>query len=245
MWPLPRTRAVGVTGQGPPGNPNGWGQQGYGQPPGQGPQQGYGPQGYGPQGYGPQGYGPQGYGPQGYGPGKGFAPAKKSGSGCLTIFLILMGISVVSMLGVGFYLWREFGALAGSFKDLANVMLEARSAEGTKELRDLGCDEAMAIDTEKLTGVLKEVEREIAKKEGRAPKEIRGQGDGRYVACSVKKGAGPGCDDAAKTYVDAAKPSQPFTLVVTKQNDKAQCGGRYSADGKLIGSADAFDIPQQ
>jgi hypothetical protein len=97
----------------------------------------------------------------------------------------------------------------------------------------------------KLTGVLKEVEREIAKKEGRAPKEIRGQGDGRYVACSVKKGAGPGCDDAAKTYVDAAKPSQPFTLVVTKQNDKAQCGGRYSADGKLIGSADAFDIPQQ
>lgn len=170
-------------------------------------------------------------------------PPKKGMSGCLLAFLIVLGLGVIVTAGVGFWMWREFGALAGGIKDLANVTLEAQSAKGTTELKSLGCDPAMAIDIKRLTDAVNRVEAEIAKKEGRAPRPMKGTDDATtYVNCKAKAGKSITCEEVMKTYVDAADPSDNFVVTVTDGRE-ASCAERYSPDGKRLGPGSMIDIP--
>jgi len=162
----------------------GYGQQApYGQQPGYGQQPPYGQQ----QGY-PQGGGYQQFGAQ--------PPKKSSGSSCLMIFLIVTGIGVLAVGGLAVYLYIEFGSIFGNVGEIASVMIEAQNAPGTKEVRDIGCDQAFAIDAKKLSDAINKFEKSVAKKEGREPKNIDIEKDAGYIVqCTVKSGTVPSCDD--------------------------------------------------
>lgn len=226
---------------------NPYGQNPY--PPPGAPQGGY-PQGpQGPQGYGPPpGYGGPGGpgGPGGYGgpPAMQQPPKKKGMSGCLIAFLVVSGLFVVGVIGVGIFVYRELGGVLGGVKELAELMTKASTAPGTKELKDKGCDQAFAIDAKEMEKVLNKFEKEIAKKENREPKPVDLAKEGAYfVQCTMKSGKKLSCEDAAKTYVDATSPGEPFMVSVT--GGGTDCSASFSKDGKKIGDVAAPNIPKQ
>lgn len=162
------------------------------------------------------------------------------------IFLVVMGLGVVLMIGAGYWAWREFGGVANAAKDLANVVLEAQSNPGTKELRELGCDQAAAIDKAKLMEAANGLEREIARKENRDPKPTDfDEAVGTIVTCQMTRTDGPSCEDAAKTYAEAAKPKEDFLLTVGRtRGGSTSCSGLFASDGNRIGDAEPFDMPR-
>lgn len=237
----------GGQGGGGPQNPYG-GQPGYGQQPGQ--QQG-GPQGYGQQP--PQQPFGGGMGaPQQFGGGGGMAqgapPKKKGMSGCLIAFLVVLGLTVVGV-GVGGYLiWSKVGGMVGGLAEIAGIMADASKAPGTKEMKSAGCDEAFAIDVDKLQKAINKMEAEIAKQEKRDPKpmeDLTKDGTAFLVTCVVKSSDPPKCSEVAKAYIDGAKPKDKFLVTVSKnsQNGEAVCGEVYDEDGKKIGAGKAPTIP--
>lgn len=175
-------------------------------------------------------------------------PKKKGMSGCLLAVLIFSACAVLGIGAIGFIIWREAGAMLGSMKDLAALMLEAQSAEGAAEVRDLGCTQALVIDTEKLEGILVDLEAEIAKKENRKPKPPDLAKDGSHlVQCQVQSGTGPTCDEVAKTFAKAARPKNKFLVNVQSGGSGSSgtsCSMSYEKDGTRIGVATAPNIPQ-
>lgn len=213
----------------------------YGAPPPQGPP----PQGYPQQGYPQHGY-PQQHAPNPYGnPFPPAPPKKSSSSSCLVIALVVVGCAVLAIGSAAFFIWREAGGLLGGMKDLAAIMIDAQSAEGAAEVRDLGCDEAMVVDTGKLEDVLTKLEAEIAKKENRKPKPVDFKAEGSHlVICKVNAGKAPTCDEVAKTFSKAASPRDKFLVSVSKGSGSENCSMAYTKDGAQIGKVKAPDIPQ-
>lgn len=209
---------------------------GGGPPPGGAPPawvHGQQPPAYGP----PPGYGPH---PQGFRPGP---PIKPRASGCLIAFLVFLGVGVLGLIGGGIYVYREYGSFFGGFSEVAEVMLEAQAAEGTAQLRDLGCDQAYAIDSQRLEKAFDRVEREIAKREGRAPKPTKlGKEAEYFVACTVSIGSAPSCEQVARTYIAAAGP-KGNVIVQVSANKRATCSERFGPDGKKLGKVDSVDLP--
>lgn len=211
----------------------------------------YGPPGYGhAPGYGappvPGGYGgPGNYGPAGPAP---YPPKKKGMNGCLLAFLIFLGLGVVTTIGVGIWVWREFGSMIGEVQEMTALSLEAAGAPGTQEVKNEGCDEAYAFDAKRLETTMNKLDAELAKREGRAarPIAISGIGD-RIVACRVKSGKAPTCPAVAKAYREGAKPTSPFLVMVGKNFDdkNLSCAERYAPDGKSLGGANDIAIPLQ
>ena len=174
-------------------------------------------------------------------------PPKKSGmSGCLIAVLIFVACGVLGVVGIGFVIWREAGGLLGGMKDLAALMIEAQSAEGAEEVRDLGCTQALVIDTEKLEGILVTLEAEVAKKENRPAKPPDISKDGAYfVQCQVSSGTAPTCDQVAKTFAKAVSPKDKFLVSVqSNSGGSANCSMAYQKDGTQIGVASAPNIPK-
>ncbi len=238
---FPRVNPYGGQG-GQGGNPYG-GQQGY--PP---QQQGYPPQ---QQGY-PQQQQQQGFGggQPGYGgPAPAMPPKKKGMSGCLLAFLIVLGLTLVGGGIAGWLIWREVGGLVGGVAEIAGIMTDAAKAPGTKEMKsDAGCDEAFAIDVDKLQTAINKMEAEIAKKEKRDPKpmeDLTKDGTALLVTCVVKKSDPPTCADVAKAFMDGGKPKEKFLVTVTKntQSGETVCGEIYDEHGKKLGTGKAPNIP--
>ena len=174
------------------------------------------------------------------------APKKKGMNGCLLAALIFIACSVLGVVAIGFLIWREAGGLLGGMKDLAALMIDAQSAEGAEEVRDLGCAQALVIDTEKLEGILVKLEAEIAKKENRAPKPPNISKDGAFfVQCQVSGGTAPTCDQVAKTFAKAASPKDKFLVSVQANNGSStNCSMAYQKDGTQIGAVSAPNIPK-
>jgi hypothetical protein len=202
----------------------------------------YGSAGHHAPGYGPV---PGGFGAPGPAGPAPYPPKKKGMNGCLLAFLIFLGLGLVTTIGVGIWVWREFGTMIGGVQEMADLTLEAQSAPGADEVRKSGCDEAYAVDTRRLETTMNKLEAEIAKREGRKPRpmEIDAVGD-RIVTCVVKSGKMPSCADVAKTYRESAKPTANFLVMVGRNlGDKdVSCAERFAPDGKSLGPADAVDF---
>lgn len=219
---------VGVNPYGapPPGNP----------PPGYGPPQG----GYGPGPGGPGGFGP---GPQGnFGPPQGPPPKKKGMSGCLLAFLIVLGLFVLGGGITAFLIYREFGSFFGAAHDAMLEVQKAQKAPGTKELRSLGCEEAMVVDGKKLLAIGQRVEDEVAKRQNRTAKKLEDKSIGVVVYCKNTIGETPTCDKVASSYVGAVSPTESFVVSVMHLGD-TECSATYSSDGKKTGTAEVPTLP--
>lgn len=194
--------------------------------------------------YGPQGSYP---GPQGPYPGQGGpvqaqgmppAPKKKGMStGCI-IAIVAVLVFFGSIGGVVLYLVyrvsnnKDVQNIMGAIGDVAAIAAEAQTAPGTAELRAQGCQEALALDAEKMKKLMSTFV--DAGSGGGMPPAPTGMEFEKIVVC--KAGAfstPPKCDDLARTYSAAAHLKGQFMLSV-QQNNKSVCASIYTAAGASV-----------
>ena len=205
----------------------------------------------GPQGYGaPQGggyHGPQG-GPHGGGPYQppGFVPPKKKGmSGCLLAFLITGGLFLVMGIGGGLWFYFSFKDFVDASGDMMGIVVKARNAPGTDEVRELGCQDAVALDMKELTKVAQRFEDAMAKRENREPKELDLDGEAAfYVQCSNPKKK-LSCEDVAKTFIKAVEPNGRIVVGVQTGSGSKECTETFDQTGKKLGAGQAPNIDVQ
>lgn len=186
---------------------------------------------YGPQ----QGFQGQNMPPQGMAP-----PPKKKGmsTGCI-IAIVMVLVFFGSIAGIVLYFVyavsqnKDVQNIMGAIGDAAKLAAEAQNAPGTKELRAAGCQEAMALDTEKMKKLISSF---VDAGPGAAP-EMPGELDTeKMVVCKASPiGSTPKCDDLAKTYAGAAHLKGQFMLSV-QQNNATTCTGIYSSSGAVVTS---------
>ncbi len=199
-----------------------------------------------PPGYG--GYqGPQGGPHPGYGAQRPYVqpPKKKGMSGCLLAFLIVGGLFLVSAIGGGIWFYVSFKDFVDATGDMMSVVLEARSAPGTNEVRELGCADAVALDMKQLTKVAQRFEDAVAKREGREPKELELDGEATHFVQCTTSAESITCADVAKTFIKAVKPNGKIVVGVQTSGGRKQCTESFDEDGKSLGKATAPDLPQQ
>jgi hypothetical protein len=157
-------------------------------------------------------------------------PAKKKGNGCLVALGIFAGILVLGAIaaGIGIYVFSQSdeGKHAfGIMKEGIKAAQEGANAPGTPELRELGCQQAIVLDMNKL---MKHFDAGQAKSDEPL----------LMVTCqATATGTPPTCDDVARTYVKAmgGHAESPIAVVVQVPfKPGKQCRRYYSEDGTFI-----------
>jgi hypothetical protein len=160
-------------------------------------------------------------------------PAKKK-SGCLLALGIVGGILLVIGIIVGVLVYKAVSSPEGQkamtlIGESAKLGMEAANAPGTKELRDLGCAQALVMDLERIASLARELD---ASAESPVAKEFRLQ-----VTCTLTstKGA-PTCDQVATTYRTAVgTPAGKYSVAVAVTGNKEpSCAALYGTDGVKI-----------
>lgn len=153
-------------------------------------------------------------------------------SGCLLAFLIVGGLFVVGALVAGFVAYRfmnsdEGKKIVSAVSTNMEIIQQAATAPGTKELRALGCNNAMVFDESQM--------QTMASAFGDAGK-VTFDGAKVMVNCAMNWGpAPPTCDAVATTYATAqGHEPQPFAVLVTQPGKGNICDGIYAPDGKRI-----------
>lgn len=176
-----------------------------------------------------------------HGHGAPMPPPKKKGNTCLTIFLVVLGLFVVSIGVGGYLLYDEFGEIIGATGELASEMGKAQSAPGTDEMRDAGCHLALALDVGKVGDAIQRLEKDIAKREGRKAKDMDLGDAGMLVLCQTNDDLE--CKDVAKAFVDGGKPKDKFLVSVKDDGEKVTCSGLFDEDGEFVEDVDDIDMP--
>jgi hypothetical protein len=180
------------------------------------------------------------------------APGGKQRSrGCLTVLAVTGALFLVACLSSGLVAWRAFqspegrAALDGArrFGRLAEKGSELLTQEspGTKELEAAGCSTAVVLDLNALASAVKEAfdGGEPEGDEGDEPEGPPSDDEddagfdpfaGALVTCEVSDGGAlPACDELARVYAQAAKPTNPFT--VSASGSDAGCTAQYDVAG--------------
>lgn len=155
---------------------------------------------------------------------------KKSSNGCLIALAIVGGLVVAFVAVAGFGIYRfantkEGKMVFGAIGDATRLAAEAQNAPGAKEVRALGCDQAMAFDMEKM-GKLMDRFDASAPPSGTV-----------MVVCqmNVFGGKEPSCNDVAHTYLAAAgPPARELLVAVRRQGGHNACSGVYDPKGTKI-----------
>jgi hypothetical protein len=101
----------------------------------------------------------------------------------------------------------------------AEVAAAGLRAKGTEELKQLGCDQAMIMDMQRLLGDASPIR----------------DGEPRYVVtCDVANGTGPSCERAATAYfsaVGAASDGNVIIRVLSSGSATPVCSRLYAPSG--------------
>lgn len=162
----------------------------------------------------------------------------------LTFLYFLLGLGAVLLLvgGVGVYLFlrtpqgQKILTLA---REGTAILAEAAMAPGTSELRDAGCETALAVPAGKLADLVRQLE-------PTAGGDALGQGflsagaldlGTTVVFCSQREPGTPDCSAAAKIYASAVAeaPERFAILMAPRPNALAGCSGIFAPDGTRIG----------
>ncbi len=178
-------------------------------------------------------------------PGQPGGPPKKKSSGCLVAVLVVVVLGTLSLIGAGIFVYSQVGGILGGVGDLAGIMLRAGKAPGTQAMRDTGCDESFIIDVQELSKATQKFEDEIAKREGRDPKEIDlEQMADHYALCKVRMGKTPSCKAIAEGIVDEVDLEGKLLVTVQGGASTNACTERFDAStGKSLGEAKAIPLP--
>ena len=161
-------------------------------------------------------------------------PRKKGMSGWLIALLVVSGVVLVGMIGagVGIYLLATSNVGQPTIKVIgegSKLATKGVTAPGTTEIRALGCEQAVVVDSKDVTALVSDFV------DGGFDAGI----DFLLVSCQVQtKAAAPSCDDVAKTYIRAVGTASS-TFIVSVQRDGEQnalCESTYDASGALIGT---------
>jgi hypothetical protein len=172
------------------------------------------------------------------------APRPKKKTSTLTIVLAVIGGGLMLLflgLGIAAYLLLsspEGRAIAGVVGEAVKISSKAQKAPGTKELRAMGCKQAMVMDLDDLGKMMSFLDAGTPSGES-AP-------FGEMVVCSVNPwGTPPKCEDIAARYVSTVGTrSKPFVVNVQQAGKgKAECTLLYDGDGKLLENFDARTAP--
>lgn len=173
--------------------------------------------------------------------GGGQPPKKKRST--LTIVLSIIGgglLLLAIVVGIGIYLVLSSPkgrAIVGVMGDAVKISAKAKKAPGTKELRAMGCKDAMVVDLADFAKMAEYFDAGAAFSSGE-------DGFGEMVVCSVNPwGTPPSCERVANTYVGAVGTrSKPFIVSVQQTGSKKACTGLYDGSAtEMTGSGD--DVP--
>jgi hypothetical protein len=142
--------------------------------------------------------------------------SKKKRSGCF-MFLAFLGVGVILVGALAtFVAWRH-GWLEKLWRG-GTLVYEGMNAPGMKEVRALGCAQAMKMNAD-------DVGRLIGKD---GPHDVQD-----VVVCVAKGDKPPSCNDVAEVYVKALGGSAagPFAVSVRHDSDGKHCTERYASDG--------------
>lgn len=150
-------------------------------------------------------------------PPPGHPPKKNSTKTVLIIIGVLAGVSLLFCLVVaGFAVWGF--KKSGADKLIASAM-ESQNGPGPTALRARGCETAIAMnlgDSLKLEGL-----------DAADFKMLQ-------VVCTLGEGNRLGCDEAARVFSDAAKPTDAFNITVAEKSGTAVCDGLYLPTGERM-----------
>jgi hypothetical protein len=153
------------------------------------------------------------------------SPAGRS-KGCLVALGVTATLAVMAILGLGALLSRLSHSplvkdAVAKRSHRSNAVMAAMSAVGTKELKAIGCSQALVFEgneMDELVGDLVDAGRQ-------------GDLERVKVICRGELAiALPRCDLVAKTFVAAANPARGF--LVSSVNATERCEGRYTSSGE-------------
>ena len=169
----------------------------------------------------------------------------------VTFLYFLLGLAAVLLLvgGVGLYLFlrtEQGQKILTLAREGTAILAEAATAPGTTELRDIGCETALAVQAGKIVELFRQLEPAARADElgggflaagGLAPETP-------VVFCSQRQPGTPDCSAAAKVYAAAvASPPARFVVLMTpRQGDLAGCSGIFGPDGTRL--ADLPEVPE-
>jgi hypothetical protein len=146
------------------------------------------------------------------------APRRKGPHACTVIAgLLAAGLLLVGGL-VAYGIHRvyqdpQLRNVAEAVEEGVDIMVEARTAPGTDELRELGCDEALVLDVDRMRKLMNRFDAGVPPVQADEPK--------LWVTCQVGSfGAAPSCKRAALTFAGAARPTEPCEWLVEKTSDR-------------------------
>lgn len=157
-------------------------------------------------------------------------PQRKSGRGCLIAVAVVGGLMLLSalVLVVGFVLFAQSDVGKTTFKVIGEgtrIAQKGMKAPGAKEVRALGCDQALVIDASDIAEFMEILD----------AGDAAGMPQTSFVSCQVSgMSKAPSCDDVATTYVTAIGGSAPngFIVSVTRQgSSQPVCQSMYDEEG--------------
>lgn len=164
--------------------------------------------------------------------------AKKKTSGVVILLWIFGAFGLLLLVGIGvsaFLITRspEATGILKIFTEVVSMQAKATKAPGTKELRGLGCQQAMVMNFADVQKLMAPFEDAGASQEQLPFEEM--------VVCSVsvlRRSSAPTCDVAAKTYVTTVGPRRgPYVVMVQVQGRREpECSVVYAADGAKMGN---------
>jgi hypothetical protein len=160
-------------------------------------------------------------------------PPKKGMSGCVIALLVVGGVALVFAIaaGIGVYFIATSSTAKTAFKVInegSKLAEKGINAPGMTELRALGCDEAITLDTDDVGALVQDLF------DGGFDSGMPAQ---LMIACQVRDAAkAPKCDDLAAEYLRAVKtPTHEYVVTVQKQGDKtAICESTYDTSGRHV-----------
>jgi hypothetical protein len=122
--------------------------------------------------------------------------------------------------------------VVGVIGQILSLQSKALKAPGTKELRALGCQQAMVMSFEDMRKIFAVLDAGAAAKEEDPPPPFD-----ELVICSVRiMGSAPTCETVSQTYVSAVGPrARPYLVTVSRQGkQKAECSQVRDKDGAFL-----------
>jgi hypothetical protein len=147
--------------------------------------------------------------------------------------LLFLGIGIAAYVAVSSPSGR---AIASAAREAVKISLRAQKAPGTKELRAMGCKQAMVMNGEDMTRMTGHLDAGMSNA-ANAP-------FGDVVVCGVNPwSTAPKCEDVAARYVSAVGPRPKPFFVSVQQTGKAACARLFDGSGTLVEAFDARGAP--
>lgn len=168
------------------------------------------------------------------------APPKKKSS-TFTILLVILGGGALLFLiavGIGVYVVMsspEGRGIVGLMGEAVKISAKAQKAPGTKELRAMGCQQAMVMDADDFVKMASHID--AGRPQGTPP-------FGEMVTCNAKMwGTAPTCEDVAVRYVGAVGARKRPFMVLVQQAGKKGCSALFDEHAQRLRDLDAPQPP--